>query len=481
MQNSHIVQALKSLAAWEFRGFREWVQSPFFNKNQHVVSLMDFLAEHYPDFDHPQLERSQAFHLLFPNQPFSAQKLYDHLSYLYQLFEDFLAWKALEKRPHERELLQLSELNDRGLQRAFRKKEKRLDRKLTDITTRDGDWQLHRVRFFTESDLFFARHEIQSKRRKDPSLQRKGEHLDRYYLATKFRDYCEMLNRQNVLSEQYDLSGLDATIALYTSRQAEFETEPAIAIYYTILQTLLDSETEHWYEELISLLRAEAHRFSRAEARAMYDFGQNYCIKKINSGRSDYLLRFFELFQELIATNLIMEDNRLSQWDYKNIVSVAIRLEKFDWVEQFITDFHDHLDPTIRENAFAYNLATIHYARGNYGQALRQLQQVEFTDVFYHLGTKSTILKIYYETDEIETLLSHIAAFKTYLDRNKVISRYQYKVHNNLLRFTKKLVRNRLKGTMSSTKAKELDAAIRQAEEVANKDWLLRKVAELPT
>ncbi|MEM1119719.1 MAG: hypothetical protein AAGJ18_04685, partial [Bacteroidota bacterium] len=48
--------------------------------------------------------------------------------------------------------------------------------------------------------------------------------------------------------------------------------------------------------------------------------------------------------------------------------------------------------------------------------------QVQYSDIFYNLGAKTMLIKIYVETDEKEALLSLIASFTIYLKRNKKIA-----------------------------------------------------------
>ena len=91
-----------------------------------------------------------------------------------------------------------------------------------------------------------------------------------------------MMNRANIISANYHLRMLDAVLNYIRNNLEEFKNTPAITIYYRILMTLTVSEDTTHYRQLIKLLDKNFHLFSHEEARQMYDFAQNYCIKKIN-------------------------------------------------------------------------------------------------------------------------------------------------------------------------------------------------------
>jgi hypothetical protein len=120
-----------------------------------------------------------------------------------------------------------------------------------------------------------------------------------------------------------------------------------------------------------------------------------------------------------------MNHDYLSQWEYKNIVTLGLRLKENKWVRDFIRKHLHHLAPHERKNALTYNSAMLGYHEKNYRLTLKLLREVEFSDLYYALDSRSLLMKVYYETDDPETLLYHISAFKIFLRRNKFISDYQ--------------------------------------------------------
>ena len=168
----------------------------------------------------------------------------------------------------------------------------------------------------------------------------------------------------------------------------------------------------------------------------------------------------------------------LTQWSYINIVTAGIRLREFEWTEQFIRTYREQLDPEVRDNVYAYNLATLYFEQGHFARALQSLQDVEFSDAFYHMAAKLIQLKSYYELDETEAFFSLIEASRKYIRRNRQLSDYQKQSNTNFLKLVSRLFNFRLRGVQPpqlEQLARELDSN----KPFANKGWLRGKIGEL--
>jgi hypothetical protein len=171
----------------------------------------------------------------------------------------------------------------------------------------------------------------------------------------------------------------------------------------------------------------------------------------------------------MLDAGILFREGRLTQWDFKNLVSLGLRLEEFDWIKNFMEQYSDRLAPEHRENVRSFNQANLEFHLGNFDRTLSLLQEVEFTDVYYHLDSKALLLKTYYQTGEWDSLQSLIEAFKVYLKRNRAISEYQRTVYGNLVRFTATLLRyKRGKNVNLQDLAQEIEAC----REIANIAWL---------
>ena len=182
----------------------------------------------------------------------------------------------------------------------------------------------------------------------------------------------------------------------------------------------------------------------------------------------------FEIYKMVLDNKAIYNGRFLSQWDFKNIVVVGIRAGENEWVASFIKERIQDLAVAEQQNALTYNSAYLAFSNGDYHQALRLLQNVEFTDLYYQLDMRSVILKCYYEMQDADALNYHLSAFRLFLSRNKVVSEYQRTIYRNLIKFAGKLMN--AKGNPEKTKA--LKNEIENTKQIADLNWIKKKAEE---
>lgn len=473
MLNTKLVQILAALSAKEFKSFEQYVNSPYFNRNKQVSELLDAIKQFHPNYENPKFTREYVFTKLFgKGEKFNEAKLRYVLSDLTLLLEGFLSVDEYLKNPNEQKYFLLKSLRERNNDKFFLQHLEDAHALNNKAGYTDSEYYFYDYLFNEQSYLFTS---VKNNRSIDTSLQELIDNLEVFYLAKNLKYYCEIINRKNILKVDYKLSIFEEILPYIQKRG--FEEYPAIHIYVVILRTLTDNEHHENYDILMELIGKYRSKFPPAEVRDMYAFAQNYCIKQINSGNTNFLRKLFELNKTLLATGLIFESGYLSPHDFKNIVTVSLRIGEFEFAQDFILNQKDRLDPVIRENAYAYSMAWYHFFRKEYDKTLKTLLKVEFTDVYYHLDAKSLLLKTYYELGEEDALYSLFDAFKIYLRRNKQISEYQSEVYSNLIGFTRRLVTAR--HGSNRVNLDDLRKEISESKRVADLNWLLSKIDEL--
>ena len=71
MIKSNLVELLRSFSLHEIKEFGEYVHSPFFNKNQSVMKLYDYIRKQYPEFRSEKLKKEFVFNALFPRAEYN--------------------------------------------------------------------------------------------------------------------------------------------------------------------------------------------------------------------------------------------------------------------------------------------------------------------------------------------------------------------------------------------------------------------------
>jgi hypothetical protein len=471
MQQSKLIQLLKTLTKKEFKEFQGYVSSEFFNKNQQLVRLLEYLSIYQGSFETPKLDKETFFKKHYPGEKFEEQKFRYLQSDLTKLLEDFIAYTQYNKDSFQKSYFLLEALNQRNQDKYFLQELDAIKETNDESPYRDSLYYFNQHKI---SELSYQHTSEKRNRAFDSSLQEVIDNLEITYLARGFRYYCEMINRRNILSVQYNLSFFDEMVKYLNN--AIFDFVPAIRIYRLIHKALTEPDNQENYAELLASLEEHSNLFSKKEQRGMYVFAQNYCIKRINKGEPDALQQIFDLYKSMVDKDLIYEGNFVSQPDFKNIVTTGLRLNEVEWVSGFIEEFRGKLNPEFSENAYTYSMAWVHFTRREYDKALRMLLRVEFNDVYYHLDSKSLLMKVYYEMDEYDAFFSLVDAFKIYLRRNKFISDFQRDTYHNFILLINKLMKVKLRKN-SMTRALHEEICI--TKPAADLIWLKTKSEEL--
>ncbi|MEM7369547.1 MAG: hypothetical protein AAF587_13170 [Bacteroidota bacterium] len=480
MKDSKLFSFLRLLTAWEMNHLLDFVHSPFFNKHHRVKRMADYLADAHPEFASEQLSRASLGAYTFEGQAYSEQALSDVMSYLTRLIEKFLAIRHILADEFDLAYHLLQELGDRGMEKAWRKQWKRMKK----MEHRPEAYAWHQQHLL-ESEHLQAEFRWGG-RTSGQHIQPLIHSLDSYYLTTRLRYACAHLNRQKLLRDESQLPGMEWVLALVDAvttghTSDSFQLLEAYRRIFILLQE--PARHEHFSHTQDYLIRHH-DLLSHANQKELFAYLMNFCIQHINQGLDRYRGILFDLYQWQLAKGILQEEGHLSPWDVKNMVSLALKMQKFEWVDEFLQKVESLIKPEFRAHAITYNLAMLRYEQKRPREVLRLLRDTEFSDTFYQLGAKTLLIKIYYETPDLEALFSLLDTFEAYLKRPRLLPMYQRELYLRLVRFVRKLAR--FKGKMlggyqmvKRSQLTQLTQKVAAQTAVAQQDWLKIKCEEM--
>ncbi len=472
MQNSKLYSILEYFDKYEQNRLRKFLVSPYFNKNEAIISLFEGLIVHINSGSNHDLDKTDLWNEINKSAGFDDVLYRKYCSDLLKLVESYLAQQVYESNPIHKANFLIESVGNRKMDKLF-KSSIRTARRLSDhqlYRTTDyylGQYQLERNLY----DLEELGHDRTAKKNVEAILN----NLDRFYLSEKLRYSCTALSQQVLVSLEYKLLFIDEI--LEHINKYKYEDVPPIAVYYQIYLTNAESENTDHYFKLMEILEIFGDLFPKEEAEFIYGFALNYCIKKINQGNQKFLEKYFNVFVILLDKELIINDGELSPWHFRNIVVAALRLGKYDWTENFINFYQRYLPVNMRENAVSFNTAQLYFSQKQFEKVMELLRNVEYEDFTYNLNSKTMLLSTYYETDEIEPLYSLMDSFRTYLNRHKDLSPSKRKPYLNFIRLTKKLSKLMPGDSKGLNKLKQ-EIELEKGN-VSSLSWLKEKITEL--
>ncbi|MEL6717950.1 MAG: hypothetical protein AAFO82_14830 [Bacteroidota bacterium] len=467
MKKTTLQHLLSSFSINELHQFQDYVHSPFFNKNEKVKRLCDYLLEH-----ELEVKKEEVYQYVFEVSGFQELKLNNIISDLLQLAYGYLIQQQLTTQPLQRQAHLLECLIERNVQRPISRVIQKGKRIQEGVTAQSYQFLQEKYNYLEQLDRFAL---TQNQREYDENLQKMSDTLDAYYLCNKLRIACEMVSRSTMLNEAYNPNFIAAAVAEYEQNEGQYMSFPVLKIYYQAYQFLNQTSTVG-YQELKALLQKYPTVLSRPELRHLYTYMLNFSVRQINFGRSEYYQEILQIYQTLIEQNLLLQHGYLTKWSFINATTTGMRLEAYEWTEKFIQDYQDALRVEERKNTVDYQLAALYFAKGDFANTLQFLQQVEFTDTFYQASARIIQLKVFYELEEIEPFYALVKSIRNLLRRKRKLSEYHRLSYLNFVRIAKRLLDLKLKPLYQIRERHlKFKTQLEGAEPMTNKEWLWKK------
>jgi hypothetical protein len=462
MEHSKLSDLAASFSSKEWKLFLDFVRSPYHNRNEAATLLCEWLQQR--SGTQQSLDKKAAFAVLWPDVPYRDAQMNHVMSALLKLGEQFVGQRQMEGDGFMLDYFSLKALAERGLDKHYHYLFDKKQAARRDTPFRGTRYYLEQ---YWLDNLEGMRRSQQGSNEFNPYVQHTADHLDAFYLAEKLRCTCFMLTSKRLLSLPYQIRLADE-ISLWLRHNPTALQAPAVQAYYWVFLMLTESEAEAEFRQLRDAFPDLENRLSQSEMEEIYQYAINYCNLQIIQSQRQYLSEALDLYVRGIESGVMLKHGRLSPWHFKNVIKLALRLEKFEWTEQFIHRSTPLLPPDFRDDAFHYNLAELYYYTQRNDQALIHLNRVEFSDLSYHLGSRILLAKIYYETNADDALDSLLHAFGIYLRRNRIISEDIRRTYLNFVVLLRKIIQS------TPGQHPELYHKIDRTAPLAAKTWLLK-------
>lgn len=436
MTDSKLIELFRSLGPRQLARLGDFLQSPYFNKNEDVLLLFNYVQKYAPSFTHENLSRQAVLQNAGFGKPLNEKSLAQLSSRLLSLAEKFLATESFLADDWAQNMALVRRYHELDLPKHYKAAGAELE-KLPDV------FPLRNAEFYRRqllAEQTFLEHGNRNQHGYNERLQTAANALDIYFIAEKLRYACDALNYQSVLNLRYGADFLEEI--LDWSASPAFAAIPAVQVYRELALMLKEpDEPAHYRKALLSLTASERY-FEPPELRQMYTLLLNYCTRRINRYNDEYFLKeHLEINKLLLRNELIFENGFLPPWRFTNIVTAGLKTGQADWTWQFLHDYRGRLPADYADNVFRYNLAQYHYYLQNYDDAQRALVQVEISDVLLSVSVRSLLVKIYCETEQTELLFSCLEATRIFLHRNQLLDPQTKKQMQKFVEYTAKFAK----------------------------------------
>lgn len=466
MHKSQLIQILRTLSKKEIRDLKKWLRSPFHNQRQDVVDLFDYcFTRDYLERE-DKLDKEMVFEKIFPNEAYDDAKIRQTMYFMRIAVEDFLIYNSYQTDEREKKLILTKTYRERKLYKLTQNNLNQLNKAIKK-TKIDRHFHLHQ--YLVSLENYDLATENSSRQTAVSLLQSSTRLFDHFFISEQLRNICSLLS--------YSTDFMSSNEKLIESildkiNNSDYTHDDSITLYYLLFNVLRNNNDEE-FDLLKDKFTTVKGIFSYEERKNIILIILNYCISRMNRGAHKYIREAFELYKIGIKEKIFISDGFLDHYSFRNITNTGLHLGEFDWIRKFINTSSKDLHPNYRESFTNFGLGSLHFKSRDYDTAMKYLARYEHDDILLNLNSKSMLLRMYYEQDELNALESLLESFKVYLKRKKGISETYVLVYGNLIKYTKKLVRV---NPYDKAKKEKLRQEILEAKPMINKEWFLEQL-----
>ncbi|MEO6695112.1 MAG: hypothetical protein ABIY50_11430 [Ignavibacteria bacterium] len=414
MRNTRLIQFLKTLNHNELRQFSNFINSPYFNKNKNVTKLFEILYKSYPEFETSGLNEEKLFEMIFKDKKFEYFKIKNLFSDLFGLGKEFLAVNIYRKDIHVKERYLLQELRNRDLDAAFEQAYKTAQNSLEKTDVKDENYYMHKINLQLEISSYYV------PKKPNVDFHYLQERLDLFvnYSATfMLKIYNIMLHERNQNNYNFEMKMFDQ-LMMYLEK-TKIKDNPTLEVYYNVV--LMEKTKDEKYFYLLKELKTKYRQeLSAVDNYMLYLHLDGYCSTAYNSYCRTDLLNVQFLFAKEHPVSDMTEHGKILYPDFLNQVKKAVRVNEFEWAEEFIKKYKNRLTQE-KENTLNFCYGFILYKNRELDKALDLFSKTNFSSFILKIQVKLLLLQIYFDKKYFEQAILMIDTFRHYLSREKTI------------------------------------------------------------
>lgn len=476
MNKSILLEILRKFTPKEMKEFGEFVKSPFFNKNEGVTKLYEYLRKLYPDFADDKIRKKYMYGIIFPNVEFNDGFMRTLMFNLCCLAENYLSYITYKNNYFIDKKFLLYELNNRELDKLFERNINAVSKKLEAEQVQDAEFFYNKYNIEYENLYYLGRTKLDKIETivKKSDVEDMFRDLTCFYLVHSMNHYTYFLNIMKLYHFTFDTTLYEEIIKVLNVES--YLDIPLVAVCYNVLKLFLKEEDNTFFYATKELLDKYKSKLTNYQLHNAYLNLNNYCKRMILKGNDKFLRELFEIYKIEINRKIYPIQNEMSFRYYTDVVETALKLKEFGWAKDFIENEKEMLPEDSRENAYMYALSIYEFAMKNFEKSLELLSRVKYNDVYHKLKYRGFLTMLYYELDYADLLLSHLDSFNHFLLGDTLISDERKEYYSSFIKFVKSL--SGLKDKIGDRELMCLKEKVQKNEKVYNKEWLIEKIEE---
>ncbi len=484
MQDSRLIQTLKTFSKDEFRQFEKFAASPYFNNVRNYIPFLNELKKQHPAFEsrNDSLKPENIYKKLYPGKTFNKQVMWNLVSQLEKLAMEFILQTALKNNKPQRFVMMFDELSKRNLDKHIFKEIESAERY---VSTLKYGLDYFNTKWILENNKAGYWYSVQG--RQDKSYEgtvRSTEYLLLNFLAELSIQASDlhilniMYNTGDELKSAIDfVKSLDFKNLVETVKKNKNKYAAVINFYYNKIMCAVDEKEESYFFDMKKYFDKNYKQFDADEQSNTVISLANYCAHKMRLGDRKFLKILFEINKFRLEKEIgAFQNGRINKALYHQIIRNALSLGEIKWAERFVSEYTTKLKREHQKTMNALAMGYICYAKKNYAESLEFLNKVEFIDIRDKLHVRILSAKAYYELNKSELLYYYIDSSKHFIGNNTAIEKNTKDAYVKFFNYLKKLLTYKESNDLKKLKELREDIDLDKNIRLRHNKWLLEKI-----
>ena len=465
IQTPKLWTVFQSLSAEEQKHFQRWLKAELEEKDAFVQSLcavlMSYTSKHF--------SKEKVWEALYPEKAYDDGRLRKLMAKLALYLEEFLAIQGFRKdNPFQKSMYVLQEYRKRNLTKVFNNYYRKLQRKHEKESYKDS---FHYRRVY---DLALEKAHFQFKYEHGVSqlpVEQLNQAFDAWWIHQKLEFACTNASSVAILGEP-------AQIQLLHQAEESLRLHPEYAnmsLFHILWELyLLSKGTQGLSDEKIqSLLFDSSENLSLIHKKEIFALFSNHLIRQLNQAYSSELAdNIFTLYSWALDENILLQEDRLHWQQYKNLISIGLRINKVEVAEKWLESLQHQLEPHERKEAYTFNRVQVCLEKKEFSEVISILSNFKFSRVLYEIPARAALIQAHFElySTQDEWLLTQTENLIRYVQSQNLAETYKKSYLNRFRLFRKFLRANSKKELL------KLEKEVSNTQPLSRSEWLLAKI-----
>ncbi|MBN8570863.1 MAG: hypothetical protein J0M18_14640 [Ignavibacteria bacterium] len=473
---NEISELLQGISKEEFERFGDFIKSPYFNKLPRLIKLYDYLNKNYNKLEQEIITRESISIYMYPGKEFKNESIRKLLSDFARMLERFLAQEEFEQNEWDKRIYTLRGLRKKHYDDKFfkRLKEFKAEHK-NSIQEIDEYYETNTKLISEEFEYRFAskfndRNEIN---------QEKSDALDYEFISKKLFLFQYMKSREYVnknLIFRFDF--FNEIKDFFNNNKDIIKIEQPL-LYQSFLGITLVFNNFQEKDMLQVKDFLESQKFYTKKISKPYWEYINYCAVFTNRNNNKYwkeILFYLRLMEE---KKMILENGELLHYYFKTAFDAALYEKEFDWLEKFINHYGSKIKHNFKKDMINLSHAKLSLARNEVLKSKEYANKITFKDYLHYIAAKKILLRIAYEEEDFNAIISIIDTIRKYFSSHDEIPEVYRAGTEEFMQYVLRLSKIRENNSLGENVDFELvkfrTELKEESREVSFSDWLLEK------